>query len=185
MKPREVVVNDRMQHDFVYTLTEPPGRNFHAGFEPQLTPEQMLWLGVFGGRYMTDCTAEFPAEWFEHARLCPERHDPELNLFKVNASQPLAVWRAKGWIHPDDPRGWFQWYCRYYQGRRSEDDEHQIRRWKAMTRHLAQLRNCPPPRRLELPQKTTPGPAPLGIRLSESLSHRLKRAVFRTILSAS
>ncbi len=96
MKPREVVVNDRMQHDFVYTLTEPPGRNFHAGFEPQLTPEQMLRLGVFGGRYMTDCTAEFPAEWFEHARLCPERHDPELNLFKVNASQPLAVWRAKG-----------------------------------------------------------------------------------------
>ena len=145
MKPREIVVNDLMQQQYCYRLTEPAGRNFHAGFEPQLTPKEMLKLGVFGGRYMTDCTAEFPDDWFEHARLCHERHDPELNFFKINASLPLAVWRKKEWIYFEDPRGWFQWYCRYWMGRRCPDDERQIRRWKAMTRHLAQLRHCPLP----------------------------------------
>jgi hypothetical protein len=100
----------------------------------------MLRLGVFGGRYMTDCGDEFPDDWFENARLCPDRHEAGLNFFGVNASQPLAVWRAKGWIHPDDPRGWFQWYCRYYMGRRHPDDDRQIRRWLAIRRHLAQLR---------------------------------------------
>ena len=145
MKPREIVVNDLMQQQYCYRLTEPAGRNFHAGFEPQLTPKEMLKLGVFGGRYMTDCTAEFPDDWFEHARLCHERHDPELNFFKITASLPLAVWRKKEWIYFEDPRGWFQWYCRYWMGRRCPDDERQIRRWKAMTRHLAQLRHCPLP----------------------------------------
>ena len=141
--PPSVVVHDRMQRGYVYHLTEPPGRNFHPGFRPQLTPKQMLALGVFGGKYMTDCAAEFPAGWFAKAKLCPDRHDPELNCFGVNASQPLSVWRAKGWIHPDDPRGWFQWYCRYYLGRRCADDERQIKRWNAVRRHVAQLRaNC-------------------------------------------
>ena len=70
---RQVKVDDRMQRGYVYTLTEPPGRNFQADFQPQLTPRQMLELGVFGGKYMTDCTAEFPAAWFEKARLSPER----------------------------------------------------------------------------------------------------------------
>ena len=141
--PPSVVVHDRMQRGYVYHLTEPPGRNFHPGFRPQLTPKQMLALGVFGGKYMTDCAAEFPADWFAKAKLCPDRHDPELNCFGVNASQPLSVWRAKGWIHPDDPRGWFQWYCRYYLGRRCADDERQVRRWNAVRRHVAQLRaNC-------------------------------------------
>ena len=73
----------------------------------------MLRLGVFGGKYMTDCTDEFPADWFVGARLCSERHDPRLNYFGVNASQSLAVWRRNGWIHKQDPRGWFQWYPRY------------------------------------------------------------------------
>jgi hypothetical protein len=144
MRPIRVVVNDKMQRDYVYFLTEPAGRNFDEGFEPELTPKEMLRLGVFGGKYMTDCRSEFPASWFTRARLSPARHDRRLNFFGVTASQPLAVWRKKGWIHRDDPRGWFQWYCRYYMGRRSLDDERQIKRWRAIRRHVAQLRaNCP------------------------------------------
>jgi hypothetical protein len=139
VKPRRVVVNDRMQRGYVYFLIEPEGGNFDPEFRPQLTPSEMLKIGVFGGKYMTDCRKEFPAEWFERAKLCAGRHDPELNFFKVNASQPLSVWRAKGWIHPDDPRGWFQWYCRYYLGRRGPDDARQIRRWRNIRRHLAQI----------------------------------------------
>lgn len=143
MKPRQISVNDLMQQDYVYVLTEATGQNFHVEFRPELTPKEMLELGVFGGRYLTDCTAEFPAEWFKNARLCPDRHDPELNYFGVNASQPLSVWRAKGWIYREDPRGWFQWYCRYYFGRRCPDDDRQIRRWKAIQRHISQVKkNC-------------------------------------------
>ena len=140
---KAVVVNDRMQQDYVYRLTEPPGRNFHPDFAPDLTPKEMLALGIFGGKYMTDCTDEFPAAWFDRAKLCPERHDPGLNCFGVNASQPLSEWRRKGWIYEEDPRGWFQWYCRYYMGRRCPDDERQVKRWIAIRRHLMQLRrNC-------------------------------------------
>jgi hypothetical protein len=142
-QPALVEVNDRMQQGYVYFLTEPAGKNFHPEFEPELTPAEMLELGVFGGRYMTDCTAEFPKAWFKKAKLCAERHNPKLNLFGVNASQPLSVWREKGWIYKEDPRGWFQWYCRYYMGRRCPDDERQIKRWRAVRRHIAQIRkNC-------------------------------------------
>ena len=145
MKPVQITVHDQMQQGYAYLRTELPGRNFHPTFRPQLTPKQMLRLGVFGGKYMTDCTGEFPADWFERAKLCSERHDPALNLFGVNASQPLSVWRVKGWIYADDPRGWFQWYCRYYMGRRCPDDERQIKRWRAIRRHVAQVRaNCKP-----------------------------------------
>jgi hypothetical protein len=144
-KPRWIEVNDRMQQGYVYQLTQPIGSNFHQDFLPHLTPQQMLAHGVFGGKYMTDCALEFPAAWFEHAKLCPDRHDPSLNYFNVNASQPLSVWFTKGWIHPDDPRGWFQWYCRYFMGRRSDDDDRQIHRWKAMKRHLTQVsKHCVP-----------------------------------------
>ena len=145
LRGKWIEVDDRMQHGYAYRVSEPAGRNFHADFRPDLTPKQMLALGVFGGRYMTDCSDEYPADWFEKARLCPQRHDPSLNLFGVNASQPLSVWRANGWIHDDDPRGWFQWYCRYFLGRRSGDDARQIRRWRAIRRHVTQiLRNCDP-----------------------------------------
>jgi hypothetical protein len=143
MIPERVQVNDLMQQGYAYFLTEPAGRHFHQDFRPELTPKEMLELGVFGGKYMTDCAAEFPKEWFENARLCPARHDAKLNYFGVNASQPLSVWRAKGWIYPEDPRGWFQWYCRYFLGRRCPDDERQIRRWRAARRHVAQVaKNC-------------------------------------------
>ena len=158
MGPQLVLVNDLMQSGYEYFLTEPTGRHFHPDFRPQLTPPELLELGVFGGKYMTDCTSEFPADWLDNTKLCAERHDPELNFFGVNASKPLSYWREKGWIHPDDPRGWFQWYCRYYMGRRCPDDDRQIKRWRAMARHVAQLKsgcetgnwNCRPRQRQAL-----------------------------------
>lgn len=118
--------------------------NFDPEFKPDLTPKEMLGLGVFGGLYMSDQPAEYPRDWFEKAKLSPDhKRHAELNYFKVNASQPLAVWQAKGWINPQDPRGWFEWYCRYFLGRRTDDDARQIKRWKAMRRHIAQIaQNC-------------------------------------------
>ena len=143
MKKQIVVEKDLMQMGYVYFLTEQVAKNFHSEFRPQLSPKEMLKLGVFGGKYMSDCTEEFPVDWFEKARLCSEIHDPKLNYFGVNASQTLAEWRRKGWIYKEDPRGWFQWYCRYYMGRRCPDDERQIKRWKSMSRHIGQItKNC-------------------------------------------
>ena len=141
-----VIVHDRMQENYRYALSAPMARGFDPEFTPELTPKQMLALGVFGGKYMTDCAAEFPASWFAHARLSPKGADASLNYFGVNAGTPLSTWRQKGWIYPDDPRGWFQWYCRYYRGRRlPEEDQRQIGRWKAFRRHLAQVKaHCEP-----------------------------------------
>jgi hypothetical protein len=148
MKQRDkvVVVNDSMQQDYRYVLTESTGRNFHPEFQPDLSPREMLALGVFGGKYMTDCQAEFPSSWFTRAKLSPQCRNPALNYFGVNASQPLSEWRRKGWLHPEDPRGWFQWYCRYFMGRRMPDeDSRQIKRWKAFERHAGQVRKfCEP-----------------------------------------
>ena len=125
VKPKEVLVDDRRQGGYRYFRVETPGQNFHPDFHPELGPGELPGLGVFGGRYMTDCGAEFPESWFQRARLCHEAHRPELNFFLVNASKPLSHWRGKGWIHSDDPR--------------------QVRRWKAMTRPLAQVRaHCDP-----------------------------------------
>lgn len=140
--PVTVTVHDSMQKKYTYTLTEPVGKNFHPSFHPELTPQEMLALGVFGGKYMTDCTKEFPSTWFTHAKFSKTFHDPHLNYFGIKASQSLAVWRQKGWInHAHDPRGWFQWYCRYYMGRRLPgEDDRQIRRWRAMRRHISQIR---------------------------------------------
>jgi hypothetical protein len=140
----KVIVNDKMQQNYIYYLTEPIAKNFDEDFKPELTPRQMLEIGVFGGKYLTDCKKEFPKNWFEKAKLSTtEEKDVSLNFFKVDASQKLSDWKKKGWLHPNDPRGWFQWYCRYYVGRRSIDDERQIKRWKAMTRHIAQIKkNC-------------------------------------------
>jgi len=138
-----VTVRDKMQRNYRYELVAPVGRAFDPEFKPELTPKQMLALGIFGGKYMTDCKKEFPKSWFDGAKLSPQGSDRTLNYFGVHASQPLAVWKDKGWIHPQDPRGWFQWYCRYYMGRRTQDDARQIKRWKAIRRHIAQvINNC-------------------------------------------
>lgn len=143
---REVLVNDRMQQGYQYERTAPVGAQFAPLFAPQLTPAEMLALGVFCGKYMNDCRAEFPADWFARAKLAKGPPDCSLNYYGVRAGSSLAEWRAKGWIHPDDPRGWFQWYCRYYSGRRmGAEDERQIGRWRAFRRHVTQVeRNCEP-----------------------------------------
>lgn len=143
---KKITVNDKFQKGYVYFLTEPEGKNFAKDFKPDLSPKQMLALGVFGGYYMTKDQKEFPVSWFTKAKLCSDGPDPKLNFFGVKASQPLSVWKKKGWINEEhDPHGWFQWYCRYYLGRRlPEEDARQIKRWRAISRHLAQIRkNCP------------------------------------------
>lgn len=143
-KAKVVTVNDKMQKKYKYVLSAPVGRNFAADFRPDLTPAEMLAIGVFGGVYMRDCGKEFPKSWFAKAKFAKGARDAKINYFKIHASQPLSVWRAKGWIYKEDPRGWFQWYCRYYMGRRiPAEDARQIKRWNAMRRHLAQIsHNC-------------------------------------------
>ena len=140
MSRRTITVNDKMQKGYRYQLSAPTGRNFDPEFRPELTPREMLRLGIFCGKYMTDCRKEFPSSWFAGARLATQHRDCGLNYFGVDASQPLSEWRRKGWLDADDPRGWFQWYCRYYLGRRRPDeDARQIKRWKAMRRHIRQI----------------------------------------------
>lgn len=145
MLKKRVFVSDKMQKAYTYYLSESMGKNFDPEFNPDLTPKQMLALGVFGGHYMTDCQKEFPKDWFAKAKLNKEKHDDSLNFFQQHASQTLKVWQGRGWINEyHDPRGWFQWYCRYYMGRRlPEEDQRQIKRWKAIRRHIAQVqKNC-------------------------------------------
>ena len=139
-----VIVNDLMQSKYIYYLSYPIGQNFHSEFSPELTPKEMLELGVFGGKYMNDCTTEFPDSWFVNAKLSPKFKDHKVNYFKVDASLPLHHWVDKGWIYKNDPRGWFQCYCRYFMGRRvPEEDLRQIKRWKAIKRHKgAIIKNC-------------------------------------------
>ena len=137
-----VTVNDRMQTGYRYKLTEPIGANYHLEFRPELTPKEMLRLGVFCGKYMTDMRS-----FLRIGSLTQDSRgarDCSLNFFRVDTS--LSTWRKKGWIHPDDPRGWFQWYCRYFMGRRIPDEDwRQIKRWKAMRRHIGQIRrHCEP-----------------------------------------
>lgn len=142
---RNIVVHDSHQDGYTYTCTESIGKNFDPEFAPELSPKEMLELGIFDGKYLNDSQEEFPKDWFRNAKITYGEKDPSLNFFHVHASQPLRIWQLKGWIHPDDPRGWFQWYCRYFLGRRHPDDARQIKRWKAMTRHIAQMKkNCRP-----------------------------------------
>ena len=142
-----VTVDEAYQQGYTYVLTEPEGEHFDADFKPELTPAAMLQAGIFGGDYFSTVPNEFPPEWFDGVRLSfGGRANPELNFFKVKASQPLIVWQQKGWIYFEDPKGWFLWYCRYYRGRRiPSEDRRQIKRWRAMRRHITQVKNnCEP-----------------------------------------
>lgn len=139
-----IVVNDKMQKNYAYELTAPEGKNFAPDFKPELSPKEMLTLGVFEGHYLTDCYAEFPPHWFENAKTSPQKPCIACNFFSIKSRMSLQEWQKRGWIIAPDPRGWFQWYCRYYMGRRIDDVDHiQIKRWKAFKRHKAQVfQNC-------------------------------------------
>lgn len=139
-----MIVNDKMQQGYEYQYSEPIGQNFRADFKPELTPKQMLEFGVFEGHYLNDCQREFPEDWFQNARLSLIKPDVKANYFQVKSRMSLQQWQKRGWILAPDPRGWFQWYCRYYMGRRSpEIDDRQINRWKAFKRHHVQVvKNC-------------------------------------------
>ncbi len=141
----KILINDKMQTGYAYELVERIGDNFDPLFRPELTPKEMLALGIFGGKYLNDCKHEFPVDWFTHAKLSKIK-DISLNYFSVDASQPLSEWLKKGWVHPQDPRGWFQWYCRYFMGRRTpEEDLRQIKRWRAFRRHAGAVKKyCEP-----------------------------------------
>ncbi len=134
---KTVTVNDKFQKNFKYDRTMPVGK-LSPEFKPFFTPAEMLELGVFEGKYMNDCQSEFPS-LFKKAKLS-KHPNPKINLFQVKSRQPWSVWKQNGWLHKDDPRGWFQWFCRYYYGRRHEDDNRQIKRWKAFARHSAQVK---------------------------------------------
>ena len=115
-------------------------------FNPMLTPKEMLQKGIFGGTYFSDLIdyKEFPNDWFEgiHKNFyCSTKYRNDVNFFKIKSGQSQKEWEEKGWIHKDDPRGWFEWYCKYYMGRRHEDDERQIKRWAAFCGLKGRWRN--------------------------------------------
>ena len=118
--------------------------DFYKLFKPQLTPQKMLEMGVFGGSYFGRNIKEYPKSWFKNAKLS-KTFDIEKNRFKVKAGLSRKEWLDKGWIFKEDPLGWFQWYCRFKNGRRIfEIDKIQIKRWKAFgDRHGPAVRkNC-------------------------------------------
>ena len=119
--------------------------NFYKLFKPQLSPKKMLALGVFGGFYFGEKIKEYPKSWFAKAKLS-KNFDVKQNYFKVRAGLSRKYWINKGWIFKEDPLGWFQWYCRFTNGRRiSHIDAVQIKRWKNFTRHVKAIKNnCEP-----------------------------------------
>ena len=141
-----MIINDKMQQGYTYSCDSRMGQNFHPLFQPDLTPKQMLELGVFEGHYLNDCQDEFPADWFQNAKVSPIQPDIQKNCFGIKSRLPLSEWQKRGWIIGPDPRGWFQWYCRYYMGRRIPDiDIIQIKRWRSFKRHQSQIiKNCMP-----------------------------------------
>ena len=124
-------------------MKSPKSKNendFYKLFKPQLTPKKMLELGVFGGAYFGLSIKEYPKSWFINAKIS-KNFDVNLNRFKVKSGLSRKEWQEKGWIFKQDPLGWFQWYCRFSNGRRIlHIDEIQIKRWKNFTRHVIAIK---------------------------------------------
>ena len=145
----KIEVKDKIQSNYSYLLSKNYGEeaaDFHQyGFFPELNPGKILELGVFEGKYLNDCEKEFPEEWFAKSKLKRSSDsDINKNFFKAKSRLSLREWKRKKWIIGDDPRGWFQWYFRYYIGRRTNYDVVQIKRWKSFKRHKGQISvNCP------------------------------------------
>ena len=152
-------------HRYSYRLEENPGKGFDERFKPAFSPQEMLSMGVFEGKYLNDCTNEFPKEWFaeafENGKLSPESPNISCNYFGIRSRQPLPIWIENGWapshghsastgknrdmladpLRNPDERGWFQWYCRYWLGRRIPDlDDVQISRWRSFARHAGAVK---------------------------------------------
>ena len=120
-------------------------KNIYKIFKPEFSPKKMLELGVFGGSYFGLNIKEYPSAWFKKAKIS-KKFDVNNNRFRVAAGLSRKEWINKGWIFKEDPLGWFQWYCRFKNGRRiPRIDEIQIKRWKAFKRHVAAIKkNCEP-----------------------------------------
>ena len=117
--------------------------DFYNVFKPALSPKKMLLLGVFGGSYFGLKIKEYPKSWFRNVKIS-KSFDVSLNRFKVKSGLSRKEWLEKGWIFKEDPLGWFQWYCRFSNGRRIPYmDEIQIKRWKNFRRHVMAIKkNC-------------------------------------------
>mmetsp|Transcript_27306 Transcript_27306/g.61042 ORF Transcript_27306/g.61042 Transcript_27306/m.61042 type:complete len:375 (-) Transcript_27306:229-1353(-) len=117
-----------------------------ASFHPNRSPEEVLRAGAFGGTYfrtiksgvvkrtLSGAWKELPPEWTKglgqrQLSLPWNKYDTSANKFGVKSGTTLEDWESSGWITSYDPYGWFQWYCRFFQGRRCEDDGRQIGRW--------------------------------------------------------
>tara|TARA_B100001250_G_scaffold140867_1_gene120572 strand:+ start:316 stop:819 length:504 start_codon:yes stop_codon:yes gene_type:complete len=115
-------------------------------FKPMLTPKQMIHKGIFGGTYFYELVDYniFPKDWFDGLTkdyYLSSKYNKDINFFKIKSGQNQQEWEKKGWIHKDDPRGWFEWYCKYYLGRSHEDDQRQIKRWLAFCGPNGRWRN--------------------------------------------
>lgn len=110
-------------------------------FNPILSPREIIEAGAFGGCYFGLPIEEYTN--FEYQEMFDalfagldsnlylgEKYSPKLNRFKIRSGMDYDYWKEMGWMNEDDPYGWFEWYCKYYIGRRHPDDARQIRRWQ-------------------------------------------------------
>lgn len=140
---KAIVVNNKMQKNYTYTVENNPKdtEDFYKDFKPELTPKEMLTLGMMGGKYFNDVadTNEYPKEWFKDAKLSgiDKPYNKELNYYKVKCGSSLKQWKENGWIDKHDKRGWIEWYLRFMNNRRiPEIDKIQIVRWKNAERFI-------------------------------------------------
>lgn len=130
------------KESYRFPITAKYGDVYSESFNPVYTPRQMLNNGVFEGRYLNSLYACFPHEWWQDANISIYNPDVNCNYFKVKSRNSLQDWKAKmDGIRSYDPRGWFEWYCLYFIGRRIPGyDDWQIGRWRKFARHQAGLK---------------------------------------------